>query len=75
MGDEARLAVFPKSNTRPRLEGASYITQMLFELKSQADNLDWQLSYLIQMAAIHARDIDTGQVRAETAEQAASHKT
>ena len=43
---------------------ASYITQMLLALKSQAAGVDWQLAYLIEMAAVHSDEIDSGFARA-----------
>ena len=43
---------------------ASYITQMLMALKSQAASIDWQLAYILEMAAVHSDEIDSGLVKA-----------
>lgn len=69
MRENAKKVVFPKTR-RSNLPGASYITQMLRQLKEQADEIDWQLAYMIEMAATHSMDIDVGSYKAETARQA-----
>ena len=46
-------------------KSGSYITQMLLELRSQAEATDWQLAYMIEMAALHSDQIDCGMVAAE----------
>ncbi len=46
-------------------KSGSYITQMLRELRSQAEASDWQLAYMIEMAMLHSDQIDCGMVKAE----------
>lgn len=41
----------------------SYLTQMLFDLKTKSDNIDKLLAHIIEMAAIHSDEIDTGRVK------------
>ena len=57
-------ATIDSEGTKGRKTG-SYITQMLVQLKSQADAVDWQLAYMIEMAALHSDQIDCGSVKAE----------
>lgn len=52
-----------KEKTTNNKNNASYMTQMLFEIKTKSDNIDKLLAHIIEMAAIHSEEIDTGRVK------------
>jgi len=64
MDAQPKRSLVVSEGTRGRKSG-SYITQMLLELRSQAEATDWQLAYMIEMAALHSDQIDCGMVAAE----------
>jgi hypothetical protein len=43
----------------------SHMTQMLNEMRKQAEERDKTLAYFIEMAAVHSADIDMGRVKPE----------
>lgn len=66
-----KAAVVPKIEepmTVPRAEDAlPYVMEMLGELRTRVEGFDWMLAYLIEMAHMHASELEQGRVRMEKA--------